>query len=257
MIAGEIVKIMAETNSASDHSLLWGHVIEFWDRLGIQALLWGAILGVVALLLTAGSAYVLYRVADVAQKDLEKETQTSEERLGVAQADIAKASAQIAEAQARTKEAELKLEQLRAKLVRRDVNFDAIAKALEGKPKEKFEIQYAGGDPDTYRLATRIWQALGNGGWKAVGFPNLIEPNTVSLASSGGVYVVLHTLGPQSLWQHPFATLNEAFGDSLGGHLIISGDSNVPEDVVRIVVGPREPMEPERHVIRLMPQPKQ
>lgn len=70
---------MTDMNSASDHSLLWGYPVDFWGRLGIWALIIGAIVGVVALLLTAASAYILYRVADTAQIELASETKMSGE----------------------------------------------------------------------------------------------------------------------------------------------------------------------------------
>src|SRR5712664_972024 len=109
MIAIAIIETMADANNASDHSLLWGYALEFWDRVGIWSVA-GAIVGVGALALTAASAYILYRVADAAQVELASETKRSsvkiEEanaKLGIAQADIAKAQARIAEAEARTK----------------------------------------------------------------------------------------------------------------------------------------------------------
>src|ERR1700682_847901 len=112
MIASAIIAAMAETNNASDHSLLWGYAVEFWDRVGIWSLIAGAILGVIALLLTAASAYVLYRVADIAQVELVSETKRSAERieqakadLGIAQADIEKSKVEIARANERAAEA--------------------------------------------------------------------------------------------------------------------------------------------------------
>lgn len=109
---------MADANNPSDHSLLWGRALEFWDRVGIWALIAGAGLGVAALIVTTGSAYVLYRVADEAQVALSKESKSSAERiaelnrqtakLGVeaesARAAISKANAEAAKANARTAE---------------------------------------------------------------------------------------------------------------------------------------------------------
>lgn len=88
MLANVAMAIMAETNIASDHSLLWGRALAFWDHLGIWSLIIGAGLGVAALLLTAASAYILYRVADEAQLALGAETK--------------RATTQIAEATERT-----------------------------------------------------------------------------------------------------------------------------------------------------------
>jgi hypothetical protein len=72
---------MADTNNANDQSLLWGSAVELWDRVGIWALITGAVLGVAALLVTTASAYILYRVADKAQTELTRETKSSAERI--------------------------------------------------------------------------------------------------------------------------------------------------------------------------------
>src|SRR6266498_1460575 len=93
MIANAMIAAMAETKNASDHSLLWGYSIELWDWFGIRALIWGAVLGVVALLLTAASAYILYRVADVAQKNLEEVSRSSAERIAANEAETNRAIA--------------------------------------------------------------------------------------------------------------------------------------------------------------------
>ena len=144
--------------------------------------------------------------------------------------------------------------------MQRDIDIEDVRKALEGKPKERFEVQYFGADPDSYRLGIRIWQALGNAGWEVNGFgltelpQSKIDARVPPAGALSGVRVVLHTLLPMSLWEHPFATLSEAFKPL---RIIISGNPDVPEGVVRIVVGPKEPMEPEQEVIRIKPLPRQ
>lgn len=50
--------------------MLWGSPIEFWDLWGVRLLFGGAIIGVGGLVISALSAYILYRVADVAQREL-------------------------------------------------------------------------------------------------------------------------------------------------------------------------------------------
>jgi hypothetical protein len=54
--------------------MLWGHSLEFWDRMGIRLMFGGAAVGVIALLASLVSAYVLYRVADESEKKLETTT---------------------------------------------------------------------------------------------------------------------------------------------------------------------------------------
>jgi hypothetical protein len=91
---------MADANNASDHSLLWGYAVELWDRIGIWALVIGAALGVMALLLTAASAYILYRVADRAQTALSVESRNSAERIARSDERIAALNNETARLQA-------------------------------------------------------------------------------------------------------------------------------------------------------------
>ena len=106
MVANKAVVEIATraTNSAKDQSMLWGSPIEFWDLWGVRLLFIGALIGVGGLVLSALSAYVLYRVADVSQKDLASETSRATTELGKAKAEIAKAN---------EKTAALELERLR------------------------------------------------------------------------------------------------------------------------------------------------
>lgn len=60
---------------------MWGRPTELWEWIGIRSLWVGAIAAFAALVLTTTSAFVLYYVADVAQKNLEQETQSSMERI--------------------------------------------------------------------------------------------------------------------------------------------------------------------------------
>ena len=81
--------------------------------MGIRALIWGAVLGVFALLLTAASAYVLYRVADVAQKELETESKVSAEKTAELTTKSEQLRKDTAEANARAAEAQLALEKFK------------------------------------------------------------------------------------------------------------------------------------------------
>jgi hypothetical protein len=68
---------------ARDQSMLWGYSIETWDRVGVWTMIGGAAIGIVALFISFVSAYVLYRVADVAQAQLVSESKTSAERIAL------------------------------------------------------------------------------------------------------------------------------------------------------------------------------
>jgi hypothetical protein len=72
---------MNTKNPTRDQSMLWGYSIEFLDRVGIVSMIVGAGLGVCGLIVSLVSAYLLYRVADVAQKDLANESRVSAERV--------------------------------------------------------------------------------------------------------------------------------------------------------------------------------
>lgn len=161
-----MIAIMAEANNAGDHSLLWGYPLEFWDRIGLVSLVAGAIVGVVALLLTAASAYILYRVADTAQIELASETKRGSERLAELTVQAEQLRKDTAEAQAKTKQAEVDLEQLRKLSERRTlINRDGFIEALKGKPKEPTEIWYLREAPDARWLADSFASALLEAGW--------------------------------------------------------------------------------------------
>jgi hypothetical protein len=54
--------------------MLWGQSIEFWDGLGRNAMIAGAVVGALALAVTFISSYVLYRVAEAQQAQLASDT---------------------------------------------------------------------------------------------------------------------------------------------------------------------------------------
>jgi hypothetical protein len=162
--------------------LLWGYALEFWDRVGIVSLIVGAIVGVIALLLTAASAYILYRVADAAQLELAAETKRSSEglaaigletakakaALGVAQADIAKANAQIALANEGADQARAEQERLKAQLAWRRVTkelYDRIVVAVRTvKLDGPLDVAFPLGDVEAATLAADLIKALKAGG---------------------------------------------------------------------------------------------
>ena len=54
--------------------MLWGQGIEFWDDIGRNAMIAGAVVGALALAVTFVSSYVLYRVAEAQQAQLASDT---------------------------------------------------------------------------------------------------------------------------------------------------------------------------------------
>ena len=185
MIANAVIAIMAETNNASDHSLLWGYAIEFWDWLGIRSLIWGAALGVIALLLTAASAFILYRVADVAQKDLEEVSRLSAERIAANEAETKRAVADSDSAKEGTARANERIAELstQAEQLRKDAAEAQLALAKFRAPRHFDEAQVArikaavtgfGGTPfdimvnlesEPQNFAAQIGALLESAGW--------------------------------------------------------------------------------------------
>lgn len=250
--ASAIIVNMASANSPSDQSLLWGYSVASWDKLGIWALVIGAILGVVALLLTAASAYVLYRVADTAQVALEDESRT-------AKIEIAEANAKIAEAGARQKEAELKLEQLRRQVAPRQLQRDKFINDLLGQPSAPVEIMYLMDDPECFDLAQQIWRALEDAKWPVSPpkpIPPLVlsdDPTPMSVGGQpSGVTVVVkvatreeseaaaNALAGKDWVKTPWTVLSHAIGEGLGRIATHAGSPFGPEaGALRVVVAPR------------------
>jgi hypothetical protein len=76
-----------------DQSMLWGFSIESLDWWGVVFMISGGILGVLGLIASLISAYVLYRVADISQKELVSETRTSAELIAGLNNDTARLTA--------------------------------------------------------------------------------------------------------------------------------------------------------------------
>jgi hypothetical protein len=66
----------------SDQSTLWGNTLDFWDKRGVILMVAGGVLGFVALAATVASSFILWRVAGLAQSDLENVTRTHETEIG-------------------------------------------------------------------------------------------------------------------------------------------------------------------------------
>jgi hypothetical protein len=75
-------KVMKVKKPMSDQSILWGYSISWWDWFGARAMVTGAVLGVLALLISFIASYVLYRVADIAQSELQSKTIGLDKEIG-------------------------------------------------------------------------------------------------------------------------------------------------------------------------------
>jgi hypothetical protein len=103
----------------------FGWSIEFADWLGVRFMFAGAGLGVLALVVSLVSAYLLYKVADVAQKELASATRASAER-------VAELSAEAEAAKAGRKATELELEKLKKKTGPRIIDIAKFREAIQG-----------------------------------------------------------------------------------------------------------------------------
>lgn len=144
------------TKTTTGESMLWGSPIEFWDLWGVRLLFIGAVVGVGGLVLSALSAYVLYRVADVAQKDLAAETSRAATELAQAQADIEKSKAESAHANERIAELSTQAEQLRKNTA--EANAQAARAQLE---LEKFKRPRSISEEQRNRIAEKMTEFSG------------------------------------------------------------------------------------------------
>ncbi len=198
---------MTETHSASAQSLLWGYGVEFWDRVGIWALVVGAILGVAALLITAASAYILYRVADKAEMELAKESKSSAER--------------IAELNNETEK--LKGDNLALQTVMLPRHVGLIGFDQEPPAKKWFAgfdqwagikilIQVIPGDPEAQNFANEIAIVLSKFGWH----PEMIDEKRSGISFNLQEGVSVFSPGSYKAWdpqdksQQAFAKLGNA-----------------------------------------------
>ena len=198
---------MVTMNKASDQSMLWGNSLEFWDGLGRLTMFVGAGLGILALIASLVSAYVLYRVADIAQKDLESAGRISAERIAALNNDTE-----------RLKSDNLALQTV---LLPRHVgligfNQEPPAKkwfaGFEKWAGTKILIQVIPGDPEAQNLANEIAIVLSKFGWR----PEMIDKQRsgIDLTLHEGVDVLspssYKAWDPNDAKQQNFARLAQA-----------------------------------------------
>lgn len=89
---------MKPEKNMSDQSMLWGVPLAVLDLWGVRLMFAGFFVGALALAISLASAFILYRVADTSQKDLERGARESKDELGQQKLKITEAEARIAEA---------------------------------------------------------------------------------------------------------------------------------------------------------------
>jgi hypothetical protein len=159
----------------------------------------------------------------------------------------------------RTATAELKLEQLRKQAAPRFVGSE-FSNALKGQPKSHIKISYVRDAPDGYSFAFFIEMALRDAGWD-VEIPEPIRTNETSskdrtvmdsLPSSmsvrGNPTGVTIVCGPWFKFPQidklkesatSVGALMRAFIASMPWGVVVTGDPDLPDNTIRIVVAPR------------------
>jgi hypothetical protein len=130
---------------------------------------------------------------------------------------------------------------LESQLAPREIDGKVFMEMLVKEPKEKCEILYTPGDPDSYQLSLQIFWYIMHAGWDC-DVERPIPPKADSrsfVAWPTGISLVSNTaenVKPGSA----FATLLAAFRATLG-QTGAGADDKVPLGTIRIVVAPKPP----------------
>lgn len=106
----------------NDQTTLWGYALTFWDKFGLSLMIVGAVLAGIAVIVSLSSSFILYRVSEIAQSDLQEKTKALE--------------AKTAQAVRETASLQLQLEQERQKRIQRwltEEQRSALVGELRGK----------------------------------------------------------------------------------------------------------------------------
>lgn len=210
----------------------------------------GAIFGVGGLVVSTISAYVLYRVADVAQKNLETAGRESSERIAVLSTqgeeqrkETALANERAAAATQKAEEARLELEKLK---MPRLLSAEQQARIV-GKLKS-FGVPYSMAlqpDPEPIALANQIEATLNASGWKRQkwedkGLMRFSKPNDPTDIPMGLVYIVgvriEIALSKKAEWEAAAVALRDAL-TAEGIDVTASADVGAEADAIHIAIG--------------------
>jgi len=159
---------------------------------------------------------------------------------------------ETAQAKQKQADAELQLERLKEHSRQRHIMRAPFLKKLEGRPKPTaVSIVYPRDDGEAYSLAWEIYGLLVEAKWR-VDLPVPIKPKgeapfsdlPLIMSASGslhGVTVVTKVLSLPSDANTPYEILSDALCDALISGVSGNPDKSLPENVLRVVVGPREP----------------
>jgi hypothetical protein len=196
-----------------------------------------------------GQVATLETVAVDAKKELaEQQGRTAIlERAAVeAKAAQQRVETKLAEQQERAAKAELQLAELRRRLEPRSFDWGPFLKSLEGQPKATVEVLYRQGD-DAEGLAESLNMVLQIARWDVVSGPREITPEmrrdllqSVNLLTPGVTLVLknLKGVGPLEHSGSAADVLFTALFNGLGRHVNMVRDDSLPDNFVRLIVGP-------------------
>jgi hypothetical protein len=236
----------------SDQSTLWGSTLEYWDKRGVWLMIAGGVLGFVALGATLASSFVLWRVAGVAQTELESKTSLMDvelERQKAKTSEFEKETALlkigVAEANARADEARLELEKFKTPRDFPTEKQSLLTEKMRKFSNIQFDTGVASPDPEHLFLLKQITEALEKAGWTAVAWhgPGLTigdenSDRAIGLASVAGIAIFVNPDSKTELWAAVAELtdcLNDAGLSTHNGRMAVSGNTNA--DTIHVMVG--------------------
>ena len=253
---------MKVRKAMSDQSSLWGASLEFWDKRGVLLMIVGGALGFLALGATVASSFILWKVAGLAQSDLENASEAHEKEIAVSKQVFDKykldSNERISAAEARTAEAKKETAELQtwsAKMRMDRGHFFWAYKAkpaLQGKPFGRAEVLWLKNASDGKWLAERIAQALyapydePGKGWKIERvvsvdeLPTEARPSGVTVIGKKGGTFVFSRLPNAPKPETPLDIVGNALQQGLEEGIIdltYGIDPSLPDDFVSIVIG--------------------
>lgn len=173
------------------------------------------------------------------------------ERAAKLENEAAVARTKQAKAQKESAEAQLALKQYIEEVAKRQgrrmiTDHKPFLAALENKPKAKVILAFKQNDSEAYLFALMIRRWLGDGdhgdgaGWEVTEPTSFITD--VGVAGSGGSSGLSIFVRNPNLIREPnsaVSALIDAFsaGSNTGGGFVISGDPNLPDGVIKLLVG--------------------
>jgi hypothetical protein len=222
---------MNAQNANRDQSMLWGYSLEFWDWLGVRLMFVGAGVGVFALFVSLISAYLLYRVADAAQSELQSKTSSLD-------GEVARQKTRAAELEKEAANARLQTEQIKAVVAWRTIPPAAaseLEKALATNPGS-VNLRWTDGDPEALFFAFQFSQIFSKARWQ-------VAAGTLKLSNALVFGIRLpDDAGSGQVLRAAFSTANIGFStEPLPGGMTMEFMTSTIQGAPILVIGSRPP----------------